>query len=80
MAAGSQGHDPVAVHNGERVIEDEESLSVALRGSSEHRREVLGSAHLKRLERDPQLPDCQLSLLPEDCTDGVCRIPERRPE
>ena len=54
-AAGSQGHDPGPIRNSEGVIEGDEGLSVASRGSGERRLEVLGSAHLERLKRHPQL-------------------------
>ncbi len=62
--------------NGERVIEGEEGLSVAPRGCGERRLEVLGSAHIERLKRHPQLPGGHLGLLPEGGMDRDDRIPE----
>src|SRR5216684_6169112 len=49
-AAGSQGHDPGSMRKSEGVIEGDEGLSVASRGSGERRLEALGSADLKRLK------------------------------
>ena len=60
----------------EGVIEGDEGLSVASFGSRERRLEVVGSAHLERLKRHPQLPGCRLGLLPEDGMDCDQRIPE----
>src|SRR5258707_2929523 len=57
-AAGSQGHDPGSIRKSEGVIEGNEGLRVASRGSAERRLEVLGSAHIERLKRHAQRPGC----------------------
>ena len=69
-AAGSQGRDPGSMRKSEGVIEGDEGLSVAPRGSSKRRLEVLGSAHVERLKRHPQLPGGHLGVLPEGGMDG----------
>ena len=64
------------MRNGEGVIERDERLSVALRGSGEGGFEVVGSAYVERLKRHPQRPGCHFGLLPESGMDRDTRISE----